>query len=273
MIIIKFIKFIGLLSLFCFTFLYTEKIIDISIEQDEIMIKLQEQSTIKNIQPINAVIENNTIIPGNVGKYIDIEESYKKMKKIGIFKESLIIYKDIYPEVSIYNNYNKYIINGNIKNKSIALIYIINPNTLDDILNIIQNKNIKINFFIDSNYLNNNINIINKLINYEIYNYGNKGIYTKENLIFTNNIINTKANNNSTYCLFLKEDDTSINNCANSKMLSITPSINGNYNKIKDNLKNGSIILINNTKELSNIIDYIKSKGYSIETLSNIIKE
>jgi peptidoglycan/xylan/chitin deacetylase (PgdA/CDA1 family) len=56
-------------------------------------------------------------------------------------------------------------------------------------------------------------------------------------------------------------------------MLSIMPSINGNYNKIKENLKNGSIILINNTKELPNIIDYIKNKGYKIDTLSNVIKE
>ena len=269
----KLIKLIGLLCLICFTFLYTEKIIDISIEQDEIMIKLKEYEPIYNINPTNATIENNTIIPGNVGKYIDIDNSYKKMKKIGIFEESLITYKDIYPEISIYNNYNKYIISGNTKNKTVALIYLINNNTLDDILNIIKNKNVKLNFFIDSNYLNNNINIIDKIKDYEIYNYGAEGKYTKDNLIIANNIINNKSNNNSTYCLFLQEDNTSLNNCANSKMLSIMPSINGNYNKIKENLKNGSIILINNTKELPLIIDYIKNKGYKIDTLSNIIKE
>ena len=56
-------------------------------------------------------------------------------------------------------------------------------------------------------------------------------------------------------------------------MLSIIPSINGNYNDIKNNIKNGSIILINNTKELPSIIDYIKNKGYKILPLSNIIKE
>ena len=56
-------------------------------------------------------------------------------------------------------------------------------------------------------------------------------------------------------------------------MLSIIPSINGNYNDIKNNIQNGSIILINNTKELSNIIDYINTKGYLINTLYNILKE
>ena len=56
-------------------------------------------------------------------------------------------------------------------------------------------------------------------------------------------------------------------------MFSIIPSIQGTYNDIKNNIENGSIILIKNTQELSNIIDYIKSKGYTIETLSKTITE
>jgi len=269
----KFIKFIGLLCLICFTFIYTEKIIDISIEQDEIMIKLKELKETHNIEPINATIKEDTIIPGNIGKHIDLDSSYKQMKKLGLFEETLIKYKDVYPEISIYNNYDKYIINGNEKNKKVALIYIINNNTLDNILNIIKNKNTKLTFFVDSSTLNNNIDIIYKLNNYEIYNYGNNGKYTKDNIIITNNIRNNKANNKSTYCLFLKKDNESLENCKDNKMLSIIPSINGNYNNIKNELKNGSTILINNTKELANIIDYIKNKGYIIDNLSNIVKE
>ena len=196
------------------------------------------------------------------------------MKKIGYFENSLISYKSIYPEISIYNNYNKYIINGNPYNKNISLIYILNNNkTIDNILNTINNKNIPITFFIDSSFLNNNIDIISKIKNYEIYNYGNNGNYTKDNLIITNNIINNKSNNNSLYCLFLTKNNTSLNNCATNKMLSIVPSITNNYNDIKNNIQNGSIILINNTQELPNIIDYIKSKGYQILPLSKVVKE
>lgn len=270
----KFIKLLGLLCLICFTFIYTEEIITVSIEQDEIMIKLKEIENNYKVEPIDAIISDDTIIPGNIGKYIDIDLTYKQMKKIGYFEESQIIYKPIYPNISIYNNYNKYITIGNTKNKEVSLIYIINNDkTIDNILNIINNKNINISFFIDSSFLNNNINIISKLLDNEIYNYGNKGIYTSDNLLITNNIINNKSNNNSTYCLFLNKNIDSLNNCSNFKMLSIIPSITGNYNDIKQNLKNGSTILINNSKELSNIIDYIQNKGYSIKPLSNIIKE
>lgn len=270
----KYIKLLGLICLICFTFIYTEKIISVSIDQDEIMIKLKEIQNEYKIEPINANIIDDTIIPGNVGKYIDIQNSYKQMKKIGYFEESLITYETIYPNTSIYNNYNKYIISGNPSRKEISLIYIINNNkTIDNVLNIIKSKDTTISFFIDSSYLNNNIDIINQLKEYEIYNYGNKGTYTKDNLLISNNIINNKSNNNSIYCLFLKKDINSLNNCADIKMMSIIPSITGNYNDVKNNLTNGSIILINNTQELSNIIDYIKNKGYTITTLSNIIKE
>jgi len=59
----------------------------------------------------------------------------------------------------------------------------------------------------------------------------------------------------------------------NNLMLSIIPNITGNYYDIKNNLKNGSIILIKNTKELNNIIEYINTKGYNIIPLSKLIVE
>ena len=250
----KFIKLLGLICLICFTFIYTDKIIDVSLEQDEIMIKLKEIENNHKIEPINAKIEDDTITPGKVGKYIDIDESYKQMKKIGYYEESELKYELIYPEISIYNNYNKYIITGNTQNLEVSLIYIITNNkTIDNILNIVTKKNIKITFFIDSTFLYNNISIINKLKDYEIYNYGNLGIYTNENLLIGNNIINNKSENNSTYCLFLKKNIESLNVCSNYKMLSIIPSINGTYQDIKQSMSKGSTIIINNTKEIIKI--------------------
>ena len=270
----KVIKIIGLFTLFSLSFFFTEKVINVTLSQDEIMIKIKEYSDEYNIKPINAIIEEDTIIPGSIGKYIDHEASYKAMKKIGYFEPSLIVYKNIYPEVSIYNSYNKYITKGNIKNKNISLIYILNnTNTLDSVLTITNKYKIKINFFVDSTFLNNNINLIDELKNNEIYNYGNNGMYTKDNLIIANNIINNKSNNKAIYCLFLNKDLTSLNNCTDSKMLSLLVNKNDNYQTIKNNLGNGHIFLINNTKELSNIVEYILSKGYNITPLSNLIVE
>ena len=270
----KIIKIIGLIVLACITFFYTDKVINVSINQDEIMVKIKENANNLNVKANNAIIENDTIIPGSTGKYIDTDASYKQMQKIGYYEPSLLVYKKIYPETSIYNNYNKYIISGNSNNKSVSLIYILNnTNTIDNIINIINKYNIKINFFIDSSFLNNNINIIDKIKTNEIYNYGNNGKYTKDNLIITNNIINNKSNNKALFCLFISKNETSLTNCANNKMLSILPNANVNGINIKDNLKNGNIILINNTQELTNIIESIFSKGFKIIPLSELITE
>lgn len=274
MINLKLIKIIGLFVLFCFTFFFTEKVINVTQEQDEIMIKIKEIAPSKNIPATNAIINEDTIIPGNTGKYIDILESYKSMKKISYYNESLLIYKDVYPEVSIYNNYNLYLTSGNTKEKKVSLIYILNNDkTLDNILNIINKNNTPINFFIDSTFLNNNISIIEKIKNNNIYNYGSNGKYTKDNLIIANNIINNKSNNTSNLCLFLNKNNESLNNCANNKMLSLIPSKNTTYQDIKNNLHNGDLLLITNTQELSSIIDYIQSKGYKIVPLNDIITE
>ena len=270
----KIFKYIGLFSLICLTFFYTEKVINIIKEQDEIMIKIKEYASTSNIDATNAIIEDDIIIPGNTGKYIDTDASYKNMKKIGYFEPSMIIYKEIYPEISIYNNYHKYIIKGNTKNKAISLLYILNNNnTLDTILKTCEKYNITINFFIDSSFLNNNINIIEKIKKHEIYNYGTNGKYTKDNLIITNNIINNKANNKANFCLFISKNETSLDNCTNNKMLSLILNNNTNYYSLKLNLNNGNFYLIDNTKELNTIIEYIISKGYNIVPLSELIIE
>ena len=270
----KLVKIIGLFCLFCISFFYTEKVINVLVDQDEIMIKIKDIAKNNYINPTNAITKDDTIIPGSTGKYIDIDASYKTMKKIGYYEPSLLIYKEIYPEISIYNNYDKYIIRGNTNQKNISLLYILNnTNTINSILNITKSKNITINFFVDSSFLNNNINIIDTIKDNNIYNYGNFGTYTKDNLIIANNIINNKSNNKSNFCLFVEKNKESLNNCANNKMLSIIPKTNINYFNIKDNLENGSIILIENTKELNGIIEFIISKGYNIVPLNELISE
>ncbi len=270
----KIIKIIGLFFLFAISFFYTEKVLSVILDQDEIMIKVKDYAKNMNTNPTNATIIDDTIIPGNTGRYVNINASYKAMKKIGYFEPTLTVYETIYPEISIYNNYNKYLIKGNTNKNNVALIYIINNNNIvENIINITTKYNIKLNLFIDSSYLNNNINILDKLKYNEIYNYGLKGNYTKDNLIISNNIINNKSNNHSNLCLFLKKDAKSLENCTNSKMTSIYVDVITNSYNIKDNLTNGKIYIIDNTKELTSVIKYIISKGYNIVPLSELITE
>ena len=56
-------------------------------------------------------------------------------------------------------------------------------------------------------------------------------------------------------------------------MLSLYTDRYNNYYNIKNSLENGKIFLIDNTKELPIVIEYITSKGYDIVSLTELITE
>lgn len=270
------IKSIGLFSLILFSFFYSEKVMEVVKDKDSLMIEIKNNVDNYKVDSIDAIIEGDTIIPGISGKTINIDKSYKKMKKYNIFNESLIEYDIVKPSISIDNNLDKYIINGR---DDVYLIFV-----LDDIKYINEfissvNDN-KINIFIDNKIITNNLDILYKINNYELYNYGNNGNYTNEVLLMNNNIINNIANNKSNICLNINKDNNNLNICKDNNMYSINPLIiegNDNYNNIKKNIENGSIIYLDinkkNIEEINNIINYIKKKGYKLNYLSDLVKE
>lgn len=270
------IKSIGLFSLIIFSFFYSEKVIDVVKEQDSLMIEIKENMDKYKIDSVDAIIKDNTIIPGTKGRIVNIDKSYKNMKKYNTFNENLLIFDEVEPNVSINNNLDKFIIKGK---KNIYLIFILdNVNNLDKLVNKVNNN--KINFFINNNIINNNIEILYKIRNFELYNYGDKGNYTNELIIMNNNIINNISNNKSNICLNLNKDVNNLNICKNNKMYSITTDIievEDNYNNIKNNIEEGSIIVLNinnkNINNINNIIRYIETKGYKLNYLSELVKE
>lgn len=267
----KNIKYLGLFLLIVFTFIYTDKVISVINNNDDIMLEIKEQAKYYKIDPIDAIIVDDTVIPGINGKEVDIIKSYYNMKNSKIYNPEALKYRTIYPKNSLKNNFNKFIIQGNNKKKNVSIVYILN-NNMGDMLNRISSKYV-INIFIDYNYLENNINELSKLNNYEIYNYGDNGYYNQENILLGNNIINNKAQNKSIYCLCIDKNIDTLNSCYGNKLGTITPTINGGYLDVKANIQNGSIILINNLSELSNISNYIINKGYNIVGLSKLLSE
>ena len=145
-------NFFSLAGLICFilvTFILTDKTKLVIKEMDEIMIEIKnKENIIKN--PLSPFIQNNKIIPGINGKKININKSYDNMKKIGYYDDSLLIYDDIEPSISIENNYSYYIINGNQTKKQISLIFLINNNVnndyVEETLNIGKIKKTKFNY-------------------------------------------------------------------------------------------------------------------------------
>ena len=267
MVILKeIIKKISLFILICFSFFYTDKVINYINNNSSLMKKINSVKEEYKVNEVNGYIDENTIIPGISGKKVNVNKSFDNMKEYNTFIEDYLVYDDIVPMIKLEDNMDKYIIGGNKYKKEVAIIYIVDNN------NISKLENIKgITIFINHNILT--IDNINKYKNNEIYTYGNNGVYSKSTLINDNTLINNLSNNRSKYCLSRDKDEKVLDICKNNDMYTVIPNIIGDYNDIKNNISNGSIILLNNINNLDNIIKYIGSKGYTITSLNNLLEE
>ena len=103
------------------SFIYTKSLVSVVKNYDDIMIKIKQEKNKYYIKPIEAIIKNDTIIPGIKGKEVDINKTYSKMKRYGKYEESLIVLKDI--EVKNHIDKDKYIISGNKNKNMVTLIF------------------------------------------------------------------------------------------------------------------------------------------------------
>lgn len=275
----KIFQIIGFISLVCFSFFYTNKINMVIKESDDLLKQIDEMKNQYEIKSIDAEIIGNDIIPGVSGSSVDVLKSYDKMKKLNIFNSNLLVYENIKPNISVNKVYNKYIVSGNKNKKEVSIVFLLEDNKVEDILQILNKYNIKSNFFIDINWIENNNENITKLIN-DGHIVGSLETNKSSELNWINTIISKINNQNITFCYNESKNNDFLNICKLNTSYTITPSIQA-FDKpiieIKKNIQNGSIISLKiNDKtidELALIIEYINSKGYEIVSLSKLIEE
>lgn len=274
-------EIIGLLSLVCFSFMVTEKTSLVVKNTDELMMKIKKEAGNFKINSMDAIINDDSIIPGISGREVDIDKSYKNMKKYGMYNEELYVYKNIVPSISIEKNKDKYIISGNPKKRAISLVfYLENNEDIDKILNILKNNNIKANFFVDEKWFSKNKDLILNLINegHIIGNLSENLDYQNSSFNYINTIIKSIGKQKNGYCYYTNKKEN-IESCVLLDNYTIKPlEIKNNYFKeIKKSLSSGNIFSfkINNqlNDEINLIINYIKSKGYEIINIDELIKE
>jgi len=275
----KTFEIIGVLTLLLFSFVFTEKTAYVAINQDDLMKQIEsvkEAYTTKILEPI---ITENTFIPGKCGLEIDTKASYQKLKKIGVFNENLLVFKEICPKEKLKNNKNKFIISGNKEEKNVSLLFIVNEtNNLNTVLQILNNEEVNANIFVDGSIFENNNDLIIEISkNHLIGNLSYNGDYNNPSFIWMTTVIK-KFNDN--YCYTETKDESILNICFKNNSYTIIPTTiikNNPTLNLNKNLANGSIIslYINNEllNELKLMIKHIKSKGYKIVTLSELLKE
>ena len=273
----KLFEAVGFITLICLSFVYTEKTVNVVKEYDDIMITIKEKNEEYKIKPKNAKIDKNTIIPGLKGKKINENKSYSKMKRYGSYNGNLLVYDEVKPTISVKNNFDKYIIKGNEEKNMISLIFIIGENE-----KILKIKDIKANFFIDVLWLEKNEEKLIKIIKngHNVGSIGLNGDYSDSNYPWIDNKIKTTTKKDFSYCYNEVEDINALKICSNYNNYTIRPNIIVSKNpfaEVKEKISPGSIksFGVNDAveNEMSLIIEYIKSKGYTISTLEEHLEE
>jgi hypothetical protein len=245
------------------------------------MTEIKSTNSLYKEEAIDAEIIGNYIISGKAGKEIDYETTYDKMKKYGTYNESLTTLKEVKPTISIEDNYDKYIVRGNRNNRNVALVFTITKKTdITNILSTLEKTNTTATFFIDGTYLESNSNFIKTLTNYELEVLGYNNTYNKSIYETTISYLNTLTKKEAKYCYTEKDNSKLLKLCKSLNLHTIKPTliINKNiYNEIKTNLTNSLIISLKVNKEVENklevVINYIKSKGYYLTTLDELVSE
>ncbi len=251
----SYLKYILVIFFALFSFYYTDKVIELSNYNDTILTSINDYASLKDTKCREGMISSDGIVLGLSGINVDKNKSYSNMKGIG-FKEELIEYKKEECILNKENNLDKYIISGNkYKNNVSLVINIINGKYYENMISLNEN----INLLVDVNMIENLENKNNLLFK------GNK----EEFKIFRKNV-------DSFYCV--KVDNDVIDFCKKNKVNSIKP-INFIHKdlllNVKKILENGIIIFIDenscNLNELGSTINYIKSRGYSIVNINQLL--
>ena len=251
-------KYIGLTSILLFSFYYTEKMSDIVINNSSLVAEINENSKDYNIEAVSAIIEDDYIIPGLNGYTVNVFKSYDNMRFLDTFNSYYLEYDTISPNISLKNNKDKIVKYGNKNKKSVAIIV---ENNID-IINYSKEKNIKKTRLINHESFENNVfyeQINNDAVEYK----------KVESMLNNNNI-------NKNVCVI---NNNLIDICKKYEKYLVEPSLSlNNYNlaSIKDNIKSGYIISINdnvNVTDYKILVRQIYYQDLDIVSLSELITE
>ena len=90
----KTFQIIGIAFLTCFSFYYTDKMVELSKNKDPLMLEIVSKQDDFNTYAMESVIYDDYILSGTKGKVVNVKESYIKMKNLGKYNENLYVYKE-----------------------------------------------------------------------------------------------------------------------------------------------------------------------------------
>ncbi|TDL72535.1 hypothetical protein E2R56_15130 [Rhodococcus qingshengii] len=265
------------------------------------------QSIVKNastyeIPPSNAKIDRVwKAIPGYNGITVDIEASYKNMKKIGTFNEKKLVYKQTEPSVHLSDLTPSPVYRGHPDKPMVSFIINVawGNEYLPEILAALKKHQVKASFFLEGRWVKNNPELAKMIVSagHEVGNHSYthpdmkriSAAQIREQLNKTNEVIEAATGKKSIWFAPPSGSyrDETVTIAAEFKMKTVMwtvdtidwqkPSPDQLINRVTSKISNGSMVLMHPTestaKSLDTLITLIEEKGLKLGTVSDLMSE
>lgn len=255
----KYGKYIIFSLLVLLSFYTTNKTANLVRSKDPLLKEIQNASKERKLDFVNAVIQDDYIIPGMYGSVVDELKSLSKMKEDDVFNSIYLVNQPIKPDISLSDNLDKIIIKGNSKKMQVS--FIIDINSSREIKDYLVKNNIKASILTTKEHYSKD-NYFEQINN----DFGNYKALDK---------LLKKSKKNTNICI-LDSNNTNLNFCKQRKKYLVKPDLfldKTNIIEVKAALSSGSIIYLKDITYLDCLVEYIKSKDLNIVFLSELIKE
>lgn len=286
--------------LFCGQFLMKDSVPVSS--NNKLYQEIVEKAALYEKKPIDATVDKVwKAIPGLNGLKVDVQASYKKMKKTNKFEESKLVFNQVSPKIHLSDLEAEPIYHGNTEKKMIALTVNVawGNEYLITILNALKKTNSEATFFLEGKWTENNPVLAKEIIKrgYEVGNHSyshpdmaSLSIWQNlEQLIKTNDMI--KKVTGQTVKWFAPPsgsfNQSLINQVKGLNMETIlwtadtidwqNPTPGTIINRITRKAENGTIVLMHPTSSsaqaIETLINKLKEKGFRIVDITTLLDE
>lgn len=269
---------------------------------DELYNFIKDKSDQFSETPQNAYIDDVwKKTPGRNGLLVNVDDSYEKMKKEGVFEERLLVYEQESPEVSLNELPASPIFRGHPEKEMVAFLINVSWGTeyIPEILNILKENTIKATFFIEGKWAKDNAELV-KMIDEQGHVIGNHAYNHPDMVRLSNqNIVEQISQTNEIIEAIVGEtpkwfappggsfNDQVVQAAHHLKMETIlwtvdtidwkNPSVSVMINRVNSKIHPGATILMHPTPSIANglneLIKQIKDKDYKISTIENLLSE
>ncbi|WP_100010916.1 polysaccharide deacetylase family protein [Lentibacillus sediminis] len=275
---------------------------DVAKQNDSLLEEIKNKRADYHEEPDNAYIDEVwKKTPGRNGLEVNVQKSYEKMKEIGEFDPSLLVYDQVSPTVTLKDLPAAPIYRGHPEKQMVALLINVSwgAEHIPDILNILNENNVKATFFIEGKWTRENAELV-KMIDEQGHLIGNHG-YNHPDMarISEQEVIRQITQTNEILEAVIDKkplwfappsgsyNDQAVRAAHQLNMQTIlwtvdtidwkNPAVSVMINRVNDQVHPGATILMHPTpaivEGLSPLIKTVKDKGYKLGTIEKLLSE